>query len=503
MLLSFLAGRHSSASKGIERAGQRRVLYYVDPMHPAYKSDRPGIAPDCGMQLEAVYADGAGAVSSATPDASAMAEGTVSINAEQQQLIGLRVMAVEKTSGTRNVRLLGKVVADEERTYKLTAGTDGYIEETFGNPTGTLVKKDERLATVRSPDFLSAEQSLLTALVQAPQFKNEVVNEADWRNQTAKLAYGRLRAMGMSEAQLKQIATTHAVSDSIDIVAPVDGFVVARSISPGQRVEKGAELYRISDLSKVVIFADVFQNDAQYFRPGAVATITLSNAAAPRKVALSAKVSKVLPQFDGVTRTMKVRLEAENAGFALRPEMFVDVELRVAVPAGLSVPADALLDSGRKKRVFVERGNGLFEPREVESGIRVDDQIEIVKGLTAGERVVVAGTFLVDSESRLKAPAASASGNAEGKKSEKEEPKAVLGAAQMATTTHPGKAEPLPLKATDPKCGMTVVPADSVAAGLTHSHKGKTYYFCSKGCREEFKANPEKFLATTPAGAMQ
>ena len=494
-ILSFLAGRHSSKSQSSETAGQRRVLYYVDPMHPAYKSDKPGIAPDCGMKLEPVYEDGAGAPDREVADVTRPA-GAVSINAEQQQLIGLRLATVEKTSGTRNVRLLGKVAADEERTYRLAAGTDGNIEETFGSPTGTLVKKDQKLASFVSQDFLTAEQTYLTSLVQAPQYKSEVVNEPDWRNQTAKLAYGRLRALGMSEAQLKQLATTRAVSDEIDIVSPVDGFVVSRNVASGQWMEKGAELYRITDLSRVVIYADAFENEAQYFRPGIVAKVMLPNANnATAGKTLRATVSKVLPQFDGVTRTMKVRLEVENPGFVLRPDMFVDVELPVPVPAGLSVPADALLDSGVKKRVFVERGSGWFEPREVETGPRVGDQVQIVKGLAAGERVVVSGTFLVDSESRLRATSAGVAGKPEDVESGRN--------TKVMNAAMPGMPMPSDAKAVDPKCGMEVDPAKSVAAGLTVSHKGKTYYFCSKSCKEEFAANPEKFLASGHAGAMQ
>jgi len=167
----------------------------------------------------------------------------------------------------------------------------------------------------------------------------------------------------------------------------------------------------------------------------------------------------------------------------------------VPVPAGLSVPADALLDSGVKKRVFVERGSGWFEPREVETGPRVGDQVQIVKGLAAGERVVVSGTFLVDSESRLRATSAGVAGKPEDVESGRN--------TKVMNAAMPGMPMPSDAKAVDPKCGMEVDPAKSVAAGLTVSHKGKTYYFCSKSCKEEFAANPEKFLASGHAGAMQ
>jgi membrane fusion protein, copper/silver efflux system len=157
----------------------------------------------------------------------------------------------------------------------------------------------------------------------------------------------------------------------------------------------------------VWILADLFGSEAQYFHPGAFARITLPE----QKKSFSARVSRVLPQIDPSTRTLKLRLEADNKAFALRPDMFVDVDLQFPVPSGLSVPADAVLDSGLSKRVFVARGNGFFEPREVETGERFGDRVQIVRGLVVGERVVTSGTFLVDSESRLKPPAAVSQGN--------------------------------------------------------------------------------------------
>ncbi len=259
MALSFLAGRHSTGNKTNENSSARRVLYWVDPMHPAYKSDKPGIAPDCGMQLEPVYADGETGVSSSSPADPSSVPGAVHISSEQQQLIGLRVAAVETTSGARNVRLSGRVAADEQRTYRVVSGTDGYVEKTFRDTTGSLVKAGEVLATFFGNDFLTAQQTYLASAQKPPQGFREVTNENEWRSQTTTLALGRLRALGMSEAQIKQISEQHQPADSIDVVSPVDGFIIARSVSPGQRFDKGAEFYRVADLSRVWILADVFE----------------------------------------------------------------------------------------------------------------------------------------------------------------------------------------------------------------------------------------------------
>ena len=168
---SFLAGAWYSqrgANPG-SAPGGRRILYYIDPMHPAYKSDKPGIAPDCGMQLEPVYADGGTSGAEGT-DPSSLPAGTVQINPERQQIIGIQVGQVAKTPGIKGLRLLGRVTADETRIYRLNAAIDGWVRETFRNATGSLVKKDEVLATFYSPEFLSAQQAYIYTLGSLDRF---------------------------------------------------------------------------------------------------------------------------------------------------------------------------------------------------------------------------------------------------------------------------------------------------------------------------------------------
>jgi RND family efflux transporter MFP subunit len=387
---AFLAGRHGNRARSSEAASaSSHILYYVDPMHPAYKSDKPGIAPDCGMQLVAVYADSTGTSSGA---ASGRPAGTVKIDPDQQQLIGMRTAEVQKSAGNTSVRALGKVAVDDARIYRLNGGADGWLRQTFDSSVGSYVKKDQKLATFYSPEFVALEQGYLVATERMSATNKQ--QAAPGTQSTA----ARLRNLGMSDKQIAEIGETRLMPDNIEIVSPVDGFIVARDAAAGQRFNKGTELYRIADLSRVWIIADVVESEAPYFSPGMVATLSIPN----QHRNLRARVSTALPQFDPVTRTMKVRMEAENPGFALRPEMFVDIEMPVKVPAGLSIPVDALLDGGTDQRVFVDAGNGYFEPRAVRTGWRFNNRVEILSGLSEGERVVIAGTFLVDSESRLK-----------------------------------------------------------------------------------------------------
>jgi membrane fusion protein, copper/silver efflux system len=388
------AGSHPSAAK---------PLYYVDPMHPAYKSEKPGIAPDCGMQLEPVYADSRLAPANLSTTSSLPA-GAVRLDAAKQQLFGVQVSPVEVSSGAFKVRLFGRVVPDEARIYKLNAGIEGFIQDVSPATTGSLVRKDQVLATFSSPMAAMTIQTFMLNLGAEERFKKSSA-EGNVEGQSLSAANAniqqrtqQLQNLGMSQLQMEEIRRTRQFPDSIKIVAPVDGFVLARNVSPGQKFERNTEWFRIADLRRVWILADVFENDAQYLRPGMNVRVSLPN----QGKSLTGKVSDVLPQFDPTTRSLKVRLEVENPGYILRPDMFVDVELPVAFSRAVVVHASAVLDSGLRRTVFVEHGEGLFSPRTVETGRRFDDRVEIVKGLQSGERIVVSGNFLIDSEARLK-----------------------------------------------------------------------------------------------------
>ncbi|MBA3005117.1 MAG: efflux RND transporter periplasmic adaptor subunit [Proteobacteria bacterium] len=204
--------------------------------------------------------------------------------------------------------------------------------------------------------------------------------------------------LGVGATQLEGLARSGRYVKTIEVRSPVTGLVTERSISPLQKVDRGTECFRVADLSRVWILADVFNTDAQYIQPGMRARISL-----PRQNRyVEAHVSDVMPPFDAKTRTLKVRLEMDNPDYVFRPEMFVDVEFLIPLPEAITVPVDAILDSGSRKVVFVALEEGLFEPREVVTGWRFGDRVEIIKGLDSGEQIVISGNFLIDSESRMK-----------------------------------------------------------------------------------------------------
>jgi membrane fusion protein, copper/silver efflux system len=217
----------------------------------------------------------------------------------------------------------------------------------------------------------------------------------------------------------------------------------------------------------VWVAAEVYEQEAPYLRPGSLAQITLKD----KRLRLQGRVSDSLPQSEAGGGSVKLRLEVENPTFVLRPEMLVDVELPVRLPPAVTVPLDALVDSGARSRVYVEHGEGTFEPREVETGWRSGERVEILHGVRPGERVVAAATFLVDSESRLKTPA---SQSAPARSADK--PAAIPKQMAAAKT------------ATDPSCGMQVDTAKAAASGNSLVYGGATYYFCSRECKAKFQS---------------
>jgi len=470
MAVSFLAGAWLSYRTARHNAapGSRKIHHYVDPMHPSYTSDKPGIAPDCGMQLEPVYADGKPGEGHAS-----LPPGTVSINPDRMQAIGVTVGQAEQSAAGQTLRLTGRVVPDESRTYVINATIDGWITGVGKATTGSIVKKQEILANFYSPEFLSAVQAMLFAL-----------NSMD-RSQTGQMAKGQaqqdqmaqfglnlkqykdsLHSLGMGDRQIEEMIRTRKFIEDVEITSPTDGILLARYVSPGQRFEKGKELYRIADLSRIWVLVDAYGTEAGHFKPGMVVTVSLPG----RNNFFKSRVSAVPPIFDPTSRTLKVRLEVDNPGYQLRPDMFVDVELPVTATQMLSVPAEAVIDSGLRKTVFVEKSAGIFEPREVATGRSIGNRMEIVAGLKTGEKIAVSGTFLLDSESRMKSSAAGISGTAQQ----------------------------------DPVCGMYLDEGKARAAGHMIEAGGKTNYFCSEDCKQKFVKNPaakvkHDLQATQPA----
>jgi membrane fusion protein, copper/silver efflux system len=385
------------------------AVQYHCPMHPAIAQDRGGECPICGMKLVPVKPPGA----SPAPSAAA----SIAVPRDMQKVLGIAVAPAQRSTGTRTVRAPGRVLPDEARLYRVNAGANGSMRDVSPVVTGSRVRKDQILGSFYAPDTITATQLYIlntqgfarkqvSTVTENPRGEKGE-DEADVGKNNSSLYRAnvqqriiQLENFGISARQREEIVRQGRVPDTIQIVSPADGFVLARNVSPGQKVDRGFELYRIADLRKVWVIADVFPQDAPDVRPGMRARVS----APGRRASFPATVAELLPQFDAATRTLKARLVLDNPDYVLRPDMFVQVSLAVELPSAIVVPSDAIVDSGLVKRVFVQTGDGLFEPRAVETGWRAGDQVEVVEGLSEGELVVTAGTFFLDSETRMRPP---------------------------------------------------------------------------------------------------
>src|ERR1035437_1316513 len=375
--------------------GERKVLYWFDPMHPKYRADKPGIAPDCGMTLVPKYADEASTAN--------MAAGTVMIPADKQTLAGVRTELVVRKALVRDIHTTAQIVADETRIAHVHVKVAGYLDQVFVDFIGQLVKKGQPLFTLYSPDLVSAQEEYLiakrgeTTLGSAP-----FVEVADGAKSLLHSARERLKLWYISDEQLKQLDESGKVTKDLTFYAPSTGFITDRKAFPQTAITPDMELYTLSDLSTVWANADIYESEIPYVQLGQKMRLTLSYS--PGKT-YTGTISYIYPTVDPQTRTVKVRMQIPNPDFALKPQMFADAQLHVNYGTKVLVPREAILDSGTEQAVYVVHEGGMFEPRRVTLGPAFDGNVSILTGLKAGETIVTSGNFLVDSESRLKGSA--------------------------------------------------------------------------------------------------
>ncbi len=389
--------------------GERKILYWYDPMHPAYKSDKPGIAPDCGMQLVPKYADEAEAMKT-------MAPGTVQITADKQQLIGVRTGTVERQRMERILRVVGRIGIDETRVSHIHTKVTGYIEDVYADFVGKEVKAGDPLFTIYSPELVSTQQEYLIALRAQKELKDAPYKEvSSGAASLVNAARERLRLWDVREDEIAALEKEGKVKRDLTIYSPVSGIVTDRAAyHHGRFVSPEMDLYTITDLSSVWMLAEVFEFEVPYVHIGQAATVRLSYT--PGKM-YTGKVSFINPGVDPKTRTVRVRIDMPNPKLELKPDMYADVELAIDYGTQIVVPQEAVLDSGTEQVVFVARGDGYFEPRPIKIGPKMaglpmatgaaagSEQVIVLSGLRPGETIVTSGNFLVDSESRLKNPA--------------------------------------------------------------------------------------------------
>ena len=372
--------------------GEGKILYYQDPMHPWYRSDKPGIAPDCGMKLVPVYASEA--------PAPGLPPGGVEISPAGQQLMGVTTAKAEYRALDQPIRAVGQVAMDERHLVHVHVRTSGWIKKVFVDYTWQQVKQGDPLFTFYSPDLLATEQEYLLALRARDSLARSSFPEiATAGASLLEAARRRLELWDLTEAQIHEIEASRKPAHDITIYAPGTGYVVDRKAFPNQYVSPETDIYQLVDLSSIWAEGEIYESDAPAVSLGQEATLTTE---ALPNAALRGRLTFISPTVKPDTRTITVRMEFPNPGVKLKPGMFVNVELHRGLGRRLTVPLDAVLDSGAHQRVFVDRGKGIFEPRTVTVGARSGDYVVILSGLRAGEQVVTRANFLVDSESNLR-----------------------------------------------------------------------------------------------------
>jgi len=359
--------------------GKGKILYYKSTMIPGETSPKP-VKDSMGMDMVPVYENAAGNSSG------------IAIDPATIQLMNIQTTAITRGPLRRTIRTVGTIDYNETALADVTTKFKGWIEKLDVDATGQLAHRGEPLFEIYSPELYSAEAEFLAVLDSTNDPGSAALCET---------ALEKLKFFDVSDTQIAELRKFHEPRKTLEILAPTDGFVIAKNVVPGQMVDAGMTLYRLADLGIVWVFAQVYEQDLPYVQLGQEAIVKLSSR--PDRE-FRGSVTYVYPTVDEKTRTARVRLEFENPGYFLKPGMFVSVQITSELePSALLVPDSAVLRSGERNTMFVALSGGKFEPRTVVLGPEAEhDMYEVVSGLQAGERVVTSGQFMLDSESQLR-----------------------------------------------------------------------------------------------------
>jgi RND family efflux transporter MFP subunit len=394
----------ATAASGAAPAGpaQRRILYYRNPMGLPDTSPTPK-KDSMGMDYIPVYAD--------EQQAAADSDGArqIRISTEKVQKLGVRTEPAAMRVLGRSVRAAGRVEPDERRIAMISPKFEGYVERLHVNATGQAVARGEALFEVYSPELVSAQREYLVAVQGLQALGNSGAEAQAGMKQLADASLARLRNWDLSPDDVAALVRSGEARRTITLRSPVAGIVTEKKAFQGMRFMPGEALYQVTDLSSIWVIADVAEQDIAQVRVGAKAAITL--AAYPEQ-RFDGRVTFIYPTLKPETRTVPVRIELPNPRQRLKPAMFADVEFELGRGAPvLTVPDSAVIDTGTRQLVLVQRSEGRFEPREVKLGQRGDHYDEVLAGVNEGEQVVVAANFLIDAESNLRAAIGSFGGD--------------------------------------------------------------------------------------------
>lgn len=362
--------------QAIRAADEREILYWVAPMDPNYRRDKPGKSP-MGMDLIPVYAEAQGS-----------ADGGITIAPEIVQNLGVRTAVAERSQLWRSIDTVGYVDYDESLVSHIHLRTEGWIENLAVQSEGERVSKGERLFDLYSPELVNAQEEFLQAL----KLDNQGMQRASRE---------RLAALGISADQIRMLQSSRHAQQTVSVYAPQDGVVSTLPVREGMYVKPATRVMSLADLSSVWLLAEVFERQAEWVEVGQAADVNLPYQPGMQ---LEGRVEYIYPGLDPMTRTLKVRLRFPNPDETLKPNMYANVKIYGGPREDVIViPLEALIRTGREERVVVALGEGRYASRKVQAGMESGDRVEILSGIEPGDRVVTSGQFLIDSEASLKA----------------------------------------------------------------------------------------------------
>ncbi len=374
------ATEHAATEHAAAEHPESDIAYYTCPMHPSVEQLVPGTCPICGMDL--------------TPVTKAdLREGTVVVDEVRRQQIGVRTGQVEMQPLVLEIRAVGRVQYDETRLSDVNLRMSGWVQRLLVEETGQRVKKGQVLFTLYSPELYAAQVELLSALRERKDGSVTVLADL------AGASKQRLRLLGMSDGQIRRLIQRGKPWEHMPIAAPASGYVIDKAVVEGAHIEAGTRVYRIADLSRVWIDADVYEADLPYLKPGQAVRVDLPYV---QKESFEGRLDYIYPTLNEKTRTARVRIVLPNQDLQLKPDMYANVVLDVDLGERLAVPDSAVVYTGPRRLVFVDLGEGRLRPTEVKLGVHAGGFYEIVEGLKEGDRVVTSGNFLIAAESRIR-----------------------------------------------------------------------------------------------------
>lgn len=389
---------HDHAAEG--KPGKGKQLYTCS-MHPFIIRDKPGTCPVCGMELIKKIDDAAGG-GAQTPEQKQQADmlGHVSLSPTQRVMANVATVEVRRQALEREINTAGIVQYDQSRQAKVTAWIAGRIDKLYVNAVGAYVSRNRPVAEIYSPDLLSTQQEYLLAVKSRDQLKNSPIQAISRDGEgLVQSARQRLMLFGVKESQIAELEKAGKPNIRLPIYTPLSGVVIEKMVQQGQYVNTGDVLFNIADLSTVWVELEVYENEFPAIHVGQ--QVEIRSQSFPGKP-FTGRIAMIYPFLDPKTRTVKARVAMPNPGMKLKPDMFVSAIIRAPLAPSIVAPVTAVMDSGKRRVVWVETSPGMFEPREVQTGQQTSDKVQILSGLKPGDRVAVSGGYLIDSESQLK-----------------------------------------------------------------------------------------------------